>query len=475
MWNRGCMRQVSGFIVVGVGLGLFCPAAAVAADRPAGKAPSGTLVVQADPKDVSLFLGVGFLDSAGAAKGMALAPGTYSVLATADGYASRTESVTIAAGKTTRARLKLERLAPGAVAGGAASREFQGAPRWVLEGCDSVKSTGDVACGAGTSNSSPNPASVRFEAYMRGVAGLAKALNVKLTGLLKDAQASASQGESFGTAADEEHVSGVLNSMVETRVLPELSDDWTSPSGAAWAYVTEGAAAFADAINRSGVDPKLKAYIVPRVHPGGAARPNPTIVAIGAADLLSCGPGEGETVASASLAALGLGLVQASGLQHGFVVKALYKSYSTTEADGQPGESHMADVARILGDGTFDGGGRSVRVGLVGKMFSESNSVRDPKGVLRAESTQHLEVTLSVDFGAAAPLKIYSNFVVADPGTRSGAWLVKVPEGSTAAATLDQLVAVLPAVGIELVDLARQTPVNGAPVVRARLRVLPRP
>lgn len=131
--------------------------------------------------------------------------------------------------------------------------EYQGAPDWVVKGCNSywkAATEKPMICGVGVSDGSRNPAMAHASAALRARADIAKKIRVTVTSILKDYQASTTGGGHYGSDADDEqHVESITREITEIS-LPgtEVVDSWISENGTYYVLVVLSMDRFKDSV-----------------------------------------------------------------------------------------------------------------------------------------------------------------------------------------------------------------------------------
>lgn len=136
----------------------------------------------------------------------------------------------------------------------AIAAEYEGAPDWVIKGCNAY--WGDKAqnkiCGVGSAGSTRNISLARSTATSRGRTEIARSLSVKVKSMLKDYQATVTGGENYGTAADDEQYVVDVSKQITDMSLSgtQMVDSWlNTKTGTLYALVALDIDAFKSAVN----------------------------------------------------------------------------------------------------------------------------------------------------------------------------------------------------------------------------------
>lgn len=148
-------------------------------------------------------------------------------------------------------------------------QEYKGAPDWVVRGCSSYWKADDPnkeICGVGAVGGVKNPEIARESALIRARADIARKIQVTITSLLKDYQATTTGEDHFGTdTVDEQHIE-IISKQVSDMNLSgtELVDSWVSDNGTYYVLVALHEEKFKDSINRGDFSEGLKKVIIDR-------------------------------------------------------------------------------------------------------------------------------------------------------------------------------------------------------------------
>jgi hypothetical protein len=135
---------------------------------------------------------------------------------------------------------------------GALHGELEGAPDWVLEGCNAYfGEKKSVICGVGSAGGTRNISIARSAAQGRARTEIARTLQVKVKAMLKDYQATVTGGEGFGTAADDEQYVTDVSKQVTDMSLPgtKLMKTWMSPKDTLFVLMALDVEDFKSALN----------------------------------------------------------------------------------------------------------------------------------------------------------------------------------------------------------------------------------
>lgn len=135
--------------------------------------------------------------------------------------------------------------------------EFDGAPKWVTQGCNAYwgeKKGEKKICGVGSATGTRNISLARTTAQGRARTEIARSLQTEVRAVLKDYQATTTGGQEFGkSASDEQHVEDVSKQITDTTLSgTEQIDTWISPNGTMWVLVALDVEAFKGAIAKMG-------------------------------------------------------------------------------------------------------------------------------------------------------------------------------------------------------------------------------
>jgi hypothetical protein len=150
------------------------------------------------------------------------------------------------------------------------SNEFDGAPAWIVKGCNACWKDGEgkkMICGVGSVGGTRNPAIAREAAIARARTDIARKLQVNIGAMLKDYQATTTGGENFGTeASDEQHIVDISKQVTDMSLKgTELIDSWVSRNGTFYALVAMDENKFKDSINKMGnLSESLRKAIIQR-------------------------------------------------------------------------------------------------------------------------------------------------------------------------------------------------------------------
>jgi hypothetical protein len=150
------------------------------------------------------------------------------------------------------------------------AKELKGSPEWVSKGCNFYWK-GDVSkkmiCGLGMVSGTNNPTLAREIAEGRARADIARKVQVNVSAMLKDYQATTAGGSAFGSAvADEQRVESVVKQVSEQNLQgSELIDTWISPAGTFYALVALDARKFKENVGNMGtLSESLRKAIIER-------------------------------------------------------------------------------------------------------------------------------------------------------------------------------------------------------------------
>ncbi len=118
--------------------------------------------------------------------------------------------------------------------------ELEGAPAWVVQGCQAgVEEGRRVVCGVGSAGGSRSISMLRTGAMGRGRTEIARTLNVRVKAMLKDYQATKTGGELFGKSANDEQLIEDVSKQVTDRTLvgTVLKETWVSKRGTFFALM----------------------------------------------------------------------------------------------------------------------------------------------------------------------------------------------------------------------------------------------
>jgi hypothetical protein len=135
--------------------------------------------------------------------------------------------------------------------------EFDGAPKWVTQGCSAYwgeKKGEKKICGVGSATGTRNISLARTAAQGRARTEIARSLQVQVQSMLKDYQATTTGGQEFGkSASDEQHIVDVSKQITDTTLAgTEQVDTWISPNGTMWVLVALDVEGFKGAIQKMG-------------------------------------------------------------------------------------------------------------------------------------------------------------------------------------------------------------------------------
>jgi len=132
--------------------------------------------------------------------------------------------------------------------------EFDGAPKWVFDGCGAFwdKKEEKKICGVGSIGGTANASIARTTAVSRGRTEIARSLQTQVQAMVKDYQATTTGGQNFGTAAsDEQHVEDVAKQITDLSLSgTEQVASWISPNGTFYALVVLDVAKFKDSVSK---------------------------------------------------------------------------------------------------------------------------------------------------------------------------------------------------------------------------------
>jgi hypothetical protein len=116
---------------------------------------------------------------------------------------------------------------------GAFAGVMDGAPEWVLQGCEGSTSARNALCGVGTVQGTRNLQLARSTAQARGRTEIARILNVHVQAMLEDYQATVTGGDQLGIAADDEQlVTDVARHVTDISLVGVRQvDTWVSRDG----------------------------------------------------------------------------------------------------------------------------------------------------------------------------------------------------------------------------------------------------
>ena len=136
------------------------------------------------------------------------------------------------------------------------SDEFEGAPCWVVRGCecDDISDSQKKICGVGSASGTRNHSLARSTAIGRARTEIARSLDLRVKAMLKDYQATTTGGEEYGlSAADEQHVADVSKQITDITLSGTQQEDlWVSPNGSLYALVTLDVDKFKSAVAEMG-------------------------------------------------------------------------------------------------------------------------------------------------------------------------------------------------------------------------------
>jgi len=147
-------------------------------------------------------------------------------------------------------------------------KELQGAPEWVVKGCNSYWKAEEgkkMICGVGSFSGTSNPTLAREAAIARARTDIAQKLQLNVNYILKDYQATTTGGARFGTdVADEQHIEAISKQVSDANLTgSELVDTWISEIGTYYTLVALDAKKFKDTVSRMGSlsEPMRKAIV----------------------------------------------------------------------------------------------------------------------------------------------------------------------------------------------------------------------
>ena len=116
---------------------------------------------------------------------------------------------------------------------GAFGGVMDGAPAWVLQGCEGYPNARGAICGVGSVQGTRNLQLARSTAQARGRTEVARILNVHVQAMLEDYQATVTGGDQLGIAADDEQLVTDVSRHVTDISLAGVRqvDTWVSRDG----------------------------------------------------------------------------------------------------------------------------------------------------------------------------------------------------------------------------------------------------
>lgn len=130
--------------------------------------------------------------------------------------------------------------------------EFEGAPGWVISGCNAFYGDGanELICGVGSMGGSRNISLMRTTAVARGRTEISRTLDTNVKAMLKDYQSTTTGGEAFGAAASDEQMVVDVSKQITDFSLSgtEMRESWISKSGTFYALVVLDVAKFKDSV-----------------------------------------------------------------------------------------------------------------------------------------------------------------------------------------------------------------------------------
>jgi hypothetical protein len=134
------------------------------------------------------------------------------------------------------------------------SGPLAGAPDWVLRGCSAYwgdDGTGRV-CGVGSVSGTRNISLARTAAMGRARTEIARSLEVKVTSMLKDYQATTTGGGEFGDASSEEQNITDVSKQITQNTLngTTLQDTWVANDGTLYVLMAMDADAFIESMSK---------------------------------------------------------------------------------------------------------------------------------------------------------------------------------------------------------------------------------
>ncbi len=151
---------------------------------------------------------------------------------------------------------------------GAFEDVLDGAPVWVVKGCDKHFGDAAVVCGVGSVTGTRNLSLARSAAQGRGRTEIARTLRLKVKAMLKDYQATMTGGDGYGTAADDEQVISDTSKQITDMSLPgsKMADTWISEDGSTlFALMVLDMDEFNSSLRKmKSLDPKLREAVEAR-------------------------------------------------------------------------------------------------------------------------------------------------------------------------------------------------------------------
>jgi hypothetical protein len=134
------------------------------------------------------------------------------------------------------------------------SEELMDAPIWVTQGCSAFWGDEDGArvCGVGSMGGTRNVALARTTAIGRARVEIARSLQTKVKGMLKDYSSTTTGGEEFGiAAADEQYIEDVSKQITEMTLNGTTQQDmWISPGDTLYVLVALDVESFNDSMSQ---------------------------------------------------------------------------------------------------------------------------------------------------------------------------------------------------------------------------------
>jgi len=338
-------------------------------------------------------------------------------------------------------------------------------PEWTTQGgtCpETLRMTEPMICTTG-SWWDLNPARATMVAFSRATTELARtSAGSRHSTLFTGYEARPEDGSGQKRPKQSDTVAQTAaRAMTKALVHSNLEGSWTAPDGSIWVSVSVEKA-WADKVAASAETDSGASF------PGeNVPRPRPefTATGLGAGDVIAFGPGTTAIRATAELAALLAALHHLAADMYGTRVE---HSFSESTQTVQTVEStketiqFVETVSKLTTTATLSRAEASLQLKTVCKDYAAAHIRKVDHGRWNLDE-EHVEYTIELGVNLdGRPDKA----IVTDG-------IPILPPGTSASATLHAVKAALRAVGITIDSIDELPPINGAPLVEARLRYTP--